>query len=124
MIGILSRDWSAAFWSESYMSAHCVAVPPAPLGPSPPPLRIYPRASVARSEVEVRAFLFAWVIWRIFSARVIIDKQFAGEVQAAACAEGPGSTDPAVDSVSTIKPAAARNRKAGLTAPVQRPGVR
>ena len=74
------------------MFAHSVAVPREPFGPSPPPLSSEPREYVVMSEVVVRVFLLACVIWPIFSSRVICERQSDGEVHPADTGVGVGMT--------------------------------
>src|SRR5579859_810924 len=84
MRGMPKRVCSAWLWRLSTISAHCVAVPPTPLGPPPPPLNTEPMKKVVTSFIElpdiVNAFFSTWVICPSFSGRVIFETQSLGEM--------------------------------------------
>src|SRR5882757_2342857 len=77
MIGIPSRLVSAEFWKPSYMFAHDVAL--LGDGAEPPPDSSEPSPYAGMSAV-VTAVRSAWVIWPIFSSRVIRESRSSTRV--------------------------------------------
>src|SRR5829696_364933 len=120
-----SRFVRAARWKLSYMSAQPVAVFGA--GADPPPDSSDPRPYAAMSAVVVTAPRSAWVIWPIFSSRVIRPSRsvtrtgtgwvgsWYGAPAAFATPAGTATVATSTDSVASSRPAArSSGRDAGL----------
>src|SRR4029450_10420636 len=101
-------------------SAHWLAVPPAPLGPPPPPLSTEPRPYVAMSVLLRMWVLPPCVIGPAFWARVILDRQSAVETQpaaadAAGAQAGIRESAPSV-AISPTAPSRTRRHRWGVLA--------